>query len=292
MSLFVDSHAHVSAPEFDADRSDVLARARAGGVAVILDVAVSGPEPRFEMALALADAYPGIYVALGVHPHDAKTYTPDLERRLLELSAHPKVIAWGEIGLDYHYDHSPRPVQRDVFLRQLHLAEQRGLPVVIHSREAEADTLALLREHAGRVRGVLHCFTGSRQMARHCVEWGLYISFSGILTFRNASALVEIARELPRERVLIETDCPYLAPVPYRGKRNEPLFVREVARRLAEIWGESPEAVGRRTAENFRALFAERVDLTISPPIENSSGEDVGICVRNGRSPMRTSSEA
>jgi TatD DNase family protein len=259
MSLFVDSHAHVSAPEFDADRSDVLARARAGGVVSILEVALSGPEPTFEKALALAEAHEEIYVALGVHPHDAPTYGPDLEQRLLELSAHPKVIAWGEIGLDYHYEHSPRRVQRDVFVRQLHLAERRGVPVVVHSRDAEADMLAILQEWRDRVRGVLHCFTGSLWMARRCVEMGWYISFSGILTFRNASALADVARELPRERVLIETDCPYLAPVPYRGKRNEPLFVREVARRLADVWGESPEEVGRQTAENFRALFGVRL---------------------------------
>ncbi len=259
MSLFVDSHAHVSAPEFDADRWDVLARARAGGVVSILEVALSGPEPTFEKALALAEAHEGIYVALGVHPHDAQTYGPDLEQRLLELSAHPKVIAWGEIGLDYHYEHSPRRVQRDVFVRQLHLAERRGVPVVVHSRDAEADMLAILQEWRDRVRGVLHCFTGSLWMARRCVEMGWYISFSGILTFRNASALADVARELPRERVLIETDCPYLAPVPYRGKRNEPLFVREVARRLADVWGESPEEVGRQTAENFRALFGVRL---------------------------------
>ncbi len=255
MSLFVDSHAHVSAPEFDADRSDVLARARAGGVVGILEVALSGPEPTFEKALALAEAHEGIHVALGVHPHDAKVYSPDLEQRLWELSAHPKVIAWGEIGLDYHYEHSPRHVQREVFVRQLHLAERRGLPVIIHSRDAEADVLAILQEWRGRVQGVLHCFTGSLRMARRCVEMGWYVSFSGILTFRNASELADVARELPRERVLIETDCPYLAPVPYRGKRNEPLFVREVARRLAEVWGESPEEVGRQTAENFRTLF-------------------------------------
>jgi len=260
MSVFVDAHAHVNAPEFDADRHAVLARARAGGVAVILDVALSGPEPTFERALALAEAHEGIYVALGVHPHDAKTYTAEMEERLLRLSAHPKVIAWGEIGLDYHYDHSPRDVQRDVFRRPLQIAVQRGLPVVIHSREAEADTLAILREHGPSVRGLMHCFTGSREMARRCVELGLHISFSGILTFRNASALVEVARELPRERVLIETDCPYLAPVPYRGKRNEPLFVREVARRLAEVWGEPLEVVARRTAENFLALFADRLE--------------------------------
>ncbi len=259
MSVFVDAHAHVNAPEFDADRYAVLARARAGGVAVILDVALSGPEPMFERALAIAEAHEGIYLALGVHPHDAKTYTAEVEERLLELSAHPKVIAWGEIGLDYHYDHSPREVQREVFRRQLQVAECRGLPIIIHSREAEADTLALLQERGSRLRGLMHCFTGSRELARRCVELGLYISFSGILTFRNASALVEVARDLPRERILIETDCPYLAPVPYRGKRNEPLFVREVARRLADAWGESLEVVARQTAENFLTLFADRL---------------------------------
>ncbi len=259
MSLFVDAHAHLSAPEFDGDRDEVIARARAAGVRVILDVALSGPEPTFEKTLAWAEAHQGIYVALGVHPHDAKTYDAALERRLLELSAHPRVIAWGEIGLDYHYDHSPRPVQREVFRRQLQVALRCGLPVVIHSREAEEDTLALLRAQGHRVRGLMHCFTGSAEMARQCVDLGLYISFSGILTFRNASRLAEVARSVPRERVLIETDCPYLAPVPYRGRRNEPLHVREVARRLAELWGTSPEEVGRVTAENFLTLFAERM---------------------------------
>jgi TatD DNase family protein len=260
MSVFVDAHAHVSAPEFDADRPAVLARARAGGVALILDVALGGPEPTLDRALALAEEQQGIYLALGVHPHDAKTYTDRVEEQLLRLSAHPKVIAWGEIGLDYHYDHSPRSVQREVFRRQLQLAAHRGLPVVIHSRDAEAETLAILQESERPERGILHCFTGSREMARRCVELGLYISFSGILTFRNASELVAVARDLPRARVLIETDCPYLAPVPFRGKRNEPLFVREVARRLADVWGESVEEVARQTAENFLTLFADRLD--------------------------------
>lgn len=258
---FIDSHAHLSAPEFDADRDAVIARAREGGVDLILDVALSDSEEGIQRAVALAERYDFLYLAIGVHPHDARRYTPEVEHKLLRLSEHPKVIAWGEIGLDYHYDHSPRDVQREVFARQLRLARLRQLPVIVHTREAEEDTLTILRENGrekGR-QGVMHCFTGSADFARRCLAEGFYISLSGIVTFKNADGLRQLARWIPIERMLIETDCPYLAPAPHRGRRNEPLYVREVARQIAEVRDLFPADIGRITSYNFRRMFGDRL---------------------------------
>lgn len=258
---FIDSHAHLSAPEFDADRDAVIARARERGVELILNVALSESDEGFQRALELAERYDFLYVAIGVHPHDARRYNSELEQKLFRLAEHPKVIAWGEIGLDYHYDHSPPDVQREVFSRQLRLARLRQLPVVIHTREAEEDTLTILREHwreKGR-EGVMHCFTGSHQLARACLAQGFHISFSGIITFKNADDLRQLARWVPIERMLIETDCPYLAPVPYRGRRNEPVYVREVARQIADVRDLLPYDIGRITSCNFRRLFEKRL---------------------------------
>jgi TatD DNase family protein len=258
---YVDSHAHLSSPEFDPDREAVIARARAGGVELILEVALSDSRRGFARAIALAERYEFVYLAIGIHPHDARRYSSALEEKLFALAGHPKVIAWGEIGLDYHYDHSPPERQREVFARQLRLARIRGLPVIIHTRDAEADTLAILREHwqeKGR-QGVMHCFTGSANLARTCLEEGFYISFSGIVTFKNAATLRKLLLWVPMDRVLIETDSPYLAPVPHRGRRNEPLYVREVARQLAEIRELFPPDIGRITSYNFRRLFEKRL---------------------------------
>jgi len=258
--MFIDSHAHIESPEFDADREAVIARAREGGVDVILEVALNNRDESFEKALRLVEQHDFIYLALGVHPHDATMSNPQLEQRLVRLAEHPKVIAWGEIGLDYYYDNSPREIQREVFSRQLHLARELGLPVIIHSREAEQDTLEILHKHWDRGRkGIMHCFTGSRAMAHECLTLGLSISFSGIVTFKKAEELRQIAREMPIERMLIETDSPYLAPALNRGKRNEPLFVREVAKQIADLRQLHPEDIGRITAYNFRRLFEERL---------------------------------
>ena len=208
-------------------------------------------------AFRLADQYPFIYTTVGVHPHEARLLDDNLYAQLIELSQHPKVIAWGEIGLDYHYDNSPRDVQREAFRKQLRMARERGLPVSIHTREAEADTLAILDQEwkDSGLGGVIHCFTGTRSFAEAAVDRGFYVSFSGVVTFKKAEELRETARALPLDRILIETDAPFLAPVPYRGRRNEPAYVVETARAIAEIRGMSLVEIGTQTSENFKRLF-------------------------------------
>jgi TatD DNase family protein len=212
----------------------------------------------FERAVVLAEKHPEIYVAVGIHPHDAKLFDDAVEERLGNLiTGSTRVVAWGEIGLDYHYDHSPRDVQREVFRRQLKLARELNLPVIIHSREADEDTVSILREElSGYERaGVLHCFGGKLQMARDAIDLGFYVSFAGNLTFKKAEDLRDIARQLPLERLLVETDCPYLTPVPFRGKRNEPARVVETAGCLAALHGLEVSEVARSTSENFARLF-------------------------------------
>ncbi|HEU4596433.1 MAG TPA: TatD family hydrolase [Pyrinomonadaceae bacterium] len=257
--MFVDSHAHIDGEEFDADRDEVLARARAAGVRALLNVGTGDPHGgNFERAVAVAEKYEGIYAAVGVHPHDAKLFDEAAERllrRLLESGG--RVVALGEIGLDFHYDHSPRDVQREVFRRQLRLARELRKPVVIHSREADEETVEILREEwSGAGLGcVMHCFGGSVRMAERVVEMGFYVSFAGNVTFKKAEALRDAARVVPLGRLLVETDCPFLSPVPFRGRRNEPAHVVETARFLAELRGVSHEELGRATSENFFRLF-------------------------------------
>ena len=257
--MFVDSHAHIDGEEFDADRDEVVARAREAGVGAILNVGTGDPHAgNFERAVAVALKYEGVYAAAGVHPHDARLYDEAAERRLLEIVRRgPPVVAWGEIGLDYHYDHSPREVQRTVFAAQLRLARAEGLPVIIHTREADEETAEILRaelKEAG-AGGVMHCFGGGQALAETALELGFMISFAGNVTFKKAENLREVARTVPPERLLVETDCPYLAPVPLRGRRNEPAFVVETARFLADLRGVEPEELGRVTSENFARLF-------------------------------------
>ncbi|HQR32930.1 MAG TPA: TatD family hydrolase [Blastocatellia bacterium] len=260
--MFIDSHAHLDVPNYDADRAEVIARARAAGVELMLEIAGSDiGKGSLEPGLRLANEHEFIYAAIGLHPHEASLYNTQLEKTLLDCSRHPKVIGWGEIGLDYHYDHSPRDVQRQVFQRQLELAIERRLPVIIHTREAEEDTIAILRqawaENGGAdIGGIIHCFTSSQALADAALEMGFYISFSGVLTFKTAEELRDVARSVPMERLLIETDCPFLAPIPYRGKRNEPAFVIETAKKLAELKQTSVEEIGRVTSGNFRRLFS------------------------------------
>ena len=259
---FIDSHCHIDGPEYDADREEVIARARDAGVTTMLNVGTGDPHNgAFERAVDLAEAHEEIFAAIGVHPHDAKLFDNAAAQRLLDLARQSeRVIAWGEIGLDYHYDHSPRDVQREVFDRQLGLARELDLPVVIHSRQADADTIAILRAALTGYRrgGVMHCFGGSLAMAEAAIELGLFISFAGNLTFKKAEALRAVARELPLDRLLIETDCPYLTPVPFRGRRNEPSRVVETGRCLAGLHGKEMEEVGRATSENFAKLFGVR----------------------------------
>jgi TatD DNase family protein len=257
--MFIDSHCHIDGPEYDTDRAEVIARARAAGVTTMLNVGTGDPHGDvFERAVQLAEEHEEIYAAIGVHPHDARLFDDAVEQTLVNLIRRSKrVIAWGEIGLDYHYDHSPRELQREVFRRQLRLARKVNLPVVIHSRTADEETIAILREElTGYERaGVLHCFGGSLAMAQQAMELGFYISFAGNLTFKKAEDLRTVAKELPLKRLLIETDCPYLTPVPFRGRRNEPERVIETARCLAGILGHDVEEIGRVTSENFVDLF-------------------------------------
>jgi TatD DNase family protein len=253
----VDSHVHLDDSKFDADREQTIERALAAGVECMMAIGTGDPSD-LEVAVRQADRYPFIYATIGVHPHDASKATPETWTRMRELAAHPKVLAVGEIGLDYHYDFSPRDVQRAVFERQLELAAESGKPIVIHTREAWDDTLAILRAH-WRGSGIMHCFTGDEAQARQALDLGFHLGFGGVLTFPKADAVHQAARVAPLDRILVETDCPYLAPVPHRGKRNEPAFVVETARRLAEVRGETPEVIAEATTRNFEHLmFAGR----------------------------------
>ena len=257
--MFTDSHAHIDGPEFDADREAIVERARAAGVTTILNVGTGDPHSgAFERAVELGKKFPSVYTAIGVHPHDARFYDDAAESRIKQLiETGERVVAWGEIGLDFHYDNSPRDVQVEVFRRQLRAARKCELPVIIHTREAEAETIEILTsEYAGAPRrGVFHCFSGSRQLAEEALALDFMISFSGIVTFRKAEELREVAKQVPLDRLLVETDCPFLAPVPYRGKRNEPAYVVEVARSIAELRGVELDEIARVTTENFERFL-------------------------------------
>jgi TatD DNase family protein len=257
--MFIDSHAHIDGPEYDADRDEVVARARAAGVAAILNVGTGDPHSgSLERAVEVAEAYECVYAAAGVHPHDARLFDDGVAARLGSLLARsPRVVAWGEIGLDYHYDHSPREVQREVFARQLRLARSARLPVIIHSRAADEDTATILRaEWTDAERGgVMHCFGGEWPLAAAALELGFYISFAGNVTFKKAEPLRQVARRVPAERLLVETDCPFLTPEPFRGRRNEPARVVETARFLANLRGVEVEELARTTSANFARLF-------------------------------------
>lgn len=261
--MYIDSHAHIDGPEFDADREEMITRAHAAGVRAILNVGTGDPNSgSFERAVALAEQHEWIYTAVGVHPHDARLYNEAAEQRIRKLAtASSRVIAWGEIGLDFHYDNSPREVQMQVFRQQLRLARDLRLPVIVHTREAEDETIEILRsEWAGsELPGIMHCFSGTQALADKASDLGFYISFSGIVTFKKAEDLRAVARKVALGRLLIETDCPYLTPVPHRGKRNEPAYVVEVARCLAELRGSDVEEIGKVTSENFARLFNLRL---------------------------------
>ena len=253
--MFIDSHAHIDGHEFDADREAVIERASAAGVSVILNVGTGDPHSdAFERAIELGQQHENIYTAIGTHPHDARLYDDRAEEKIRELIQNERVIAWGEIGLDFHYDNSPRDVKVDVFKRQLRAARECELPVVIHTREAEAETIEILKSEP-ESRGVFHCFSGNMDLAEKALELGFMISFSGIVTFKKAEELREVAKRVPLDRLLIETDCPYLSPIPYRGKRNEPAFVVEVARCLAGIHDLSIDEMAQQTSDNFSRFF-------------------------------------
>jgi TatD DNase family protein len=256
---FVDSHAHIDGAEYDADRDEVVARAREAGLVAILNIGTGDPHSgSFERAVEVAEKYEGVYAAVGVHPHDAKLFDGRAAERIRGLIKRcARVIAWGEIGLDFHYDHSPREVQREVFIQQLRLAREENLPVIIHSRAADDETVEILSaEWKDNPRGgIMHCFGGTPLMAGQVLELGFLVSFAGNVTFKKAENLREAARVVPLDRLLIETDCPYLTPVPFRGRRNEPARVVEVARCLADIHGVELEEIGRITTDNFTRFF-------------------------------------
>jgi octaprenyl-diphosphate synthase len=254
----IDSHAHLDSSRFDSDREAMLARARETGVAAIAAIGSASGIDRLEAALPFAEAHDWIWATIGIHPDEAHEAGQEHYDRLAELARHPRVIAWGEIGLDYHYDHPPREVQQRVFREQLELARRARLPVIIHCRDAWADTLAILeREWAGTgLGGIFHCFSGSPAEARRGIDMGFLISFAGNITYPKSTALRDVARELPGERLLIETDSPYLAPQTRRGQRNEPALVLEVAKTLASVRDLSTEEIARLTTANFRRFFS------------------------------------
>jgi TatD DNase family protein len=255
MLQLVDSHCHLDHQQFDADREAAIERALAAGVQRMLAIGTGDGPPDLEAGIRLADRYEVFSATVGVHPHDAAKASGETFKRLAELLTHPKVAALGEIGLDYHYDFSPRETQRAVFIEQMRLARDAKKPIVIHTREAWDDTIALLREHwPARLGGIMHCFSGGPEQARQALDLGFYLSFGGIVTFPKALDVQEAARRAPADRILIETDAPYLAPVPRRGKRNEPAYIVETVRKLAELRGETVEAVAESTSANFNRL--------------------------------------
>jgi TatD DNase family protein len=252
----IDSHAHIQGKEYAGETEAVLERARQAGVEQVIVVGGAGDMSSNTMAVALADSFPSVYATVGMHPHDAKDVGAEELARLMELAVHPKVIAVGETGLDYYYDHSPHDVQSRVFTRFIQMARETDLPIVVHERDAARDTAGLLRsEGSAKVRGVIHCFTGDYDAACNYLDLGFYLSFSGIITFKNADPLRRVVQKVPLERVFVETDSPYLTPMPHRGKRNEPAYVRLVAETIAKIKAIPLEEVARTTTRNVQDLF-------------------------------------
>ena len=262
--MFIDSHAHLEGKRYAGDREQVIARAQAAGVEAIVAVGNGDGPSNCDCGIQLAEKYEFMYATVGIHPHEALLADQAAYARMAELAKRPKVIAWGEIGLDYFYDHAPRDLQQRVFAAQMELAAAAKLPIVIHCRPSEGSENAwdhCLRMIADQwspsgLGGILHCFTGNQEQAQRALDMGFMISFAGNLTFPKAEQIRAAALAVPLDRVLIETDSPYLAPIPHRGMRNEPAFVREVARQLGELRGLSTEETGWRTTQNFRRFFS------------------------------------
>ena len=251
----VDSHNHIDMPHFDGDRDAVVARAREAGVTDLLIAGGVDAEDGLRRALRIAEELE-VPVSAGIHPHEARLATEAIYDELRALAREGRIVAIGEVGLDFHYDHSPRDVQREVFRRQIRLARDVGLPLIVHTREADEESAMILeQESAKEAGGVIHCFTGGEELARRALALGFYISFSGIVAFPRAETIQAVARTVPEDRLLIETDSPFLAPPPHRGKRNEPAFVVEVARKVAGLRGTTAEAVGAAAKRNFDRLF-------------------------------------
>lgn len=255
--MWIDSHCHLDGKRFDDDREAVIERALAAGVTKMLTIGTGDGPPDLDVALRLAEKYKYLWASAGVHPHDAAKWDGDCAPQLRERMRHPRLLAMGEIGLDYHYDFSPRDVQRRVFVEQLEIAAEAGKPILIHTREAWDDTFELLEKHwiPCGLPGVMHCFTGGPAEARRSLAMGFLLSFSGVVTYPKAPEVREAASLTPLDRMLVETDAPYLAPVPFRGKRNEPSYVARTGELLAAHLGVPAEELGRRTSENFVRLF-------------------------------------
>ena len=258
--MLVDSHCHLDFDDFADELPAVIARARDAGVGRIVSICTRPSQ--LGRTLAIAERFDEVFVGVGVHPHEASAEGHLTEDDLVALSDHPKVVGIGESGLDYHYDHSPREIQRSAFRTHVRAARRTGLPLIVHTREAEADTVAILTEEAAAtapnpLTGVIHCFSGTSWLAERSIALGMHISFSGILTFRRSDDIRQTARALPLDRVLVETDAPYLAPVPKRGRRNEPAYVAHTARVLGDLHGLPAEEIAARTTETFFRLFAK-----------------------------------
>jgi TatD DNase family protein len=254
--ILADSHCHLTDAQFDSDRNALLVRARDAGVSRFIVIGANGDFVHNEKAIVLAQEHEDVFAVVGVHPHDAKSITNETYVRLRELAQHPKVIGLGETGLDFYYDNSPREAQRAHFRAFIRLARELQLPLSMHVRDAYSEAAQILREEGeGQIQGVMHCFTGSAEEAKTLLELGLYISFSGIVTFKSAADLREVARLVPLDRLLIETDCPLLAPLPYRGKRNEPAYVVQVAKVIAETRSCALEELATATWKNTAMLF-------------------------------------
>ncbi|HVI50210.1 MAG TPA: TatD family hydrolase [Candidatus Sulfotelmatobacter sp.] len=262
--MLIDSHCHLDFPDFQPDLDDILARARDAGVAKMLTI--STRLSTFDRVLAVAERYDNVYCTVGIHPHEAESESTDVAN-LVERTKHPKVVGIGETGLDYFYDKSPRRAQRANFRTHIAAARETGLPVIVHTRDADSDTAIVLAAEMsmGGFTGLLHCFSSGRQLAERALKNGFYISLSGIITFNKSDELRAIVADLPLDRVLVETDAPYLAPIPHRGKRNEPSFVTHTAGKLAEVLKVTPEALAEATNENFHRLFAKVPHGKVSP---------------------------
>lgn len=252
--MLIDTHAHLNAIQYNEDLEEVIERAQSEGVTTI--VVVGFDRETITRAIELADTYEFIYATVGWHPVDAIDMTDEDLKWIEELCSHPKVVALGEMGLDYYWDKSPKDIQKEVFRKQIALAKKVKLPIIIHNREATSDIIEILQEeNASEVGGIMHCFTGSIEVAKQCIDMNFYISFGGPVTFKNAKKPKEVATEIPLDRLLIETDCPYLTPHPFRGKRNEPSYVKYVAEQIAELKGITFEEVAQKTSDNAKRFF-------------------------------------
>jgi TatD DNase family protein len=256
-TMLVDSHCHLEFPELVHDLDGVMGRARDAGIGTLVTISTKLSE--WDKVRKVAEAYPQVWCSVGVHPHEAAVEEGATEARLVELARHPKVVGIGETGLDYYYEHSPRPEQRQVFRTHCAAARATGLPLIVHTRDADDETIQILREESanGALKGLIHCFTASQRLADAALEIGFFISISGIVTFKAADALRDVVRTVPLERLLVETDAPFLAPVPLRGKPNEPAFVVHTAKAVAALKGVEAEVLAHATTENFFRLFAK-----------------------------------